>query len=199
MSRLAVLSVLLAFSTVTACSKSAANQDVPSKDPGAPKKIVVPTEDEGTPPKDLGMTGGQGTAEVVPAKGGADDRYKLKATEGKLAIDVPADIKPGTEAVAKITVTPGSGFKVNTEYPTKLTLQSPSGVTLAKSEFIAGGSDKAKGDADALDDHQLVLTVKLTAAQPGNYTINGSFKFAVCDKDQCLAKKETIAIAVAAK
>jgi hypothetical protein len=96
-------------------------------------------------------------------------------------------------------VTPGKGYHVNTEYPVKLTLTSPAGVTLAKAEFLAGGSAKGKGDADVLDENQLAIAVKLTAAQSGSYTINGNFKFAVCDKDQCLAKKETIAIAVAAK
>jgi hypothetical protein len=141
--------------------------------------------------------------EPAPAQPGAaaadDDRFKLKPEEGKLAIDSPADAKAGAEAIAKITVTPGSGYHVNTEYPIKLTLTSPAGVTLAKAEYIAGGHDKSKGDADALDEQQLVLAVKLTPAASGSYTINGNFKFAVCDKDQCLAKKETIAIAVAAK
>jgi hypothetical protein len=39
----------------------------------------------------------------------------------------------------------------------------------------------------------------MTPSASGNYTISGKFKFAVCDHDQCLAKQETIAIAVAAK
>ena len=62
----------------------------------------------------------------------------------------------------------------------------------------AGGADQAKGDADALDDKQLAFSVKLTP-QAGSHTISGTFKFAVCDKDTCLAKKETINIVVAAK
>jgi len=72
-------------------------------------------------------------------------------------------------------------------------------MTLAKDKFVAGGHDKAQGDADALDEKQLAFAVKLTPAASGSYTINGNFKFAVCDKDQCLPKQETIAIAVAAK
>jgi len=96
-------------------------------------------------------------------------------------------------------VTPGRGYHVNTEYPIKLTLTQPDGLALAKATFVAGGHDNGKGDADALDEKQLAFAVKLTPAASGSYTINGSFKFAVCDKDQCLAKKETIAIAVAAK
>jgi len=138
--------------------------------------------------------------EAAPAKPApADDRTRLKPEEGKLAIDPPADAKAGAEAIAKITVTPGAGYHVNTEYPTKLTLTAPDGVTLAKDKFIAGGHDKSRGDADALDEQRLAIAVKLTPAASGSYTINGNFKFAVCDRDQCLAKQETIAIAVAAK
>lgn len=135
----------------------------------------------------------------APAPSASDDaRYKLKPEEGKLAIE-PVSAKAGAEAVARITVTPGSGYHVNTEYPIKLTLTPPAGVTLAKDKFVAGGHDKAQGDADALDEKQLAFAIKLTPASSGDYTINGNFKFAVCDKDQCLAKQETIAIAVAAK
>src|SRR5262249_11056050 len=136
---------------------------------------------------------------TAPAPAGDADRFRLKPEEGKLAIDPPGEAKAGNEAVARITVTPGAGYHVNTEYPIKLTLTPPSGVTLAKDKFTAGGHDKARGDADALDEKQLAFAVKLTPAASGNYTINGNFKFAVCDRDQCLAKQETIAIAVAAK
>ena len=44
-----------------------------------------------------------------------------------------------------------------------------------------------------------MFAVKLTPAASGSYTINGTFKFAVCDHDQCLAKKETDRDQVAAK
>ena len=188
MSRLAVLVV------IAACSKSAGNQDTQSKaPPGGTDKIAVP--------------GGEGTAKgpaiggAGPATGGpgGDERSRLHAEEGKLAIDAPADAKAGAETTAKITVTPGAGYHVNTEYPIKLTLAPTDGVAVAKAEFTAGGHDKSKGDADALDEQKLTFSVKVTPAKTGSYTVNGTFKFAVCDKDQCLPKKEQIAIVVAAK
>ena len=188
--------LLFALLVTAACSKSAGNQDKvssppPAAAPGGQDVIAVPQA--GGPSMGKAADG----APKPPAAD--DDRFKLKAEEGKLAIEPPSDAKAGAESVARITVTPGSGYHVNTEYPIKLTLTSPAGVTLAKSELTAGGHDKGKGDADALDDKQLALSVKLTPAASGSYTINGNFKFAVCDKDQCLAKKETIAIVVAAK
>jgi len=195
MSRLAVLALCVA----AACSKSAGNQDKvssPPPPPSAGSQEVIAVPQAGAAP----MVPTERAPATPPGATAADDeRFKLKPEEGKLAIEVPADAKAGTEAVAKITVTPGTGYHVNTEYPIKLKLTSPQGLTLAKADFTAGGHDKAKGDADALDEKQLAFAVKLTPSASGSYTINGSFKFAVCDRDQCLAKKETIAILVAAK
>jgi hypothetical protein len=185
---------LLVLCITAACSKSAGNQDkVTSLPPstGAADVIAVP---QGAGP----MGGAEPPAQAKPVAQN-DERFRLKPEEGNLAIEPPGDVKAGSEAVARITVTPGKGYKVNTEYPTKLTLTPPTGVTLAKDRFTAGGHDKVKGDADTMDEKQLTFAVKLTPAASGTYTINGNFKFAVCDADQCLAKQETIAIAVAAK
>jgi hypothetical protein len=171
-----------------ACSKSAGNQEA------APASGAS----DGKP---MPMTVGEPGGSVAPKPaGGPDDRLRLHADEGTLAITPPADAKAGAEAIVTILVTPKTGYHVNTEFPIKLTLDAPpSGVTLARTEWKAGGSSKDKGDADALDEQHLALSIKMTAAASGTYTLNGSFKFAVCDHDSCLAKKEPIAITVAAK
>ncbi len=193
MSRLVVLPILLAF---VACAKS------PPADTGGgggptttgERKLNVPGND-GTATK-----GGPETVGAGPSETGGGDRFKLAAEEGKLSIDAP-EAKVGSEATVKVTVTAGDAFKVNTEFPTKLTLENAQGVTIAKAELKAGGHDKAKGDADVFDEHSLVFAVKMTPSAAGNYTVNGTFKFAVCDKagSTCLAKKEPIAIQLAAK
>ena len=192
MSRWSFAVVLL----VAACTKSAPKDNGSStgtEAKGGGDRVMVPGG-EVAPPK-MGVGGG----ESVQAKGAGGDPQKLAPDEGKLAIDAPADAKAGAEATAKITVTPGAGYHVNTEFPTKLTLTAPEGVTLAKTEWKMGGPSKDKGDADVFEEQQLLLGIKLTAAKSGSYTINGTFKFAVCDKDSCRPKKETIAIQVAAK
>lgn len=142
-----------------------------------------------------------GGADGAAGGGAADERFRLKPEEGQLAVQAPADAKAGSEATATIQVTPGPEYKVNVEFPTKLTLENAEGVTLAKAEFKAGGPSKDKGDADSFDDHKLTFTVKLTPTAAGAQTVKGSLKFAVCDKagSTCLAKKEPIAIQVAAK
>ncbi|MBA3454531.1 MAG: hypothetical protein H0T42_15685 [Deltaproteobacteria bacterium] len=183
---------------VAGCSKPAANQDTgttTAKGDMGGGKVAVPG---GEAPK---MTSGMGSPEgTVGAKGGTtgDDPFRLKPEEGQLAVEAPKDVVAGAEFTAKILVTPVGPYKINKEFPTKLTFESAAGVTLAKAQLTAGGHDQVKGDADAFEDKQLAFTVRLTPTS-GNHTINGVFKFAVCDKDTCLAKKEQISIVVAAK
>jgi len=195
MLRFAVVALAL-----TGCTKSAPNHEGGSRQPTGetPSKIAVPGGETPIAGAPGGAPGGAMT-EGTPAKGGDDTMFRLKPDEGTLTIEAPANAKAGTETIAKVIVTPGAKYKVNVEFPTKLTLETTTGVTFAKAELKAGGASKAKGDADHFDEKQLVFSVKLLPAQSGSYTVNGSFKFAVCDKDQCLAKKEPIAIQVAAK
>lgn len=182
MLRLAALPLAL----LIACAKS------PPADTGGGGG--VPTSNE----KRLSVPGSDRTASTASTGGG--ERLKLAADEGKLSIDSP-EAKAGGESTIKVTITPSDAYKVNTEFPTKLTFENTQGVTIAKAELKAGGHDKAKGDADVFDEHSLVFAVKVTPAAAGNYTLNGTFKFAVCDKagSTCLAKKEPIAIQLAAK
>lgn len=183
MTRLALIALAL-----VACSKGADNQQ---KGASSEQPTMAPTGSEkatGAPPTDMGGGG---------AGDGGGDSFKLKPAEGTLAIEVPA-ATAGAKVVANIVVTPGAGFHVNTEYPTKLKLETATGVTFAKAELKAGGPSKEKGDAAEMTEQKLHFAVELTPAAAGSYTVNGSFKFAVCDKDQCLPKKEAIAIQVAA-
>jgi hypothetical protein len=194
MSRLALAALVLA----TACSKSAGTKEKPDDTLTANKpedKIAVPRG--GDPVK------GTGPTENVPVGETAGDskRLRLQPEEGAIAIEAPAGAKAGTETIAKIVVTASKTYKMNTEFPTKVTLENADGVTIAKAELKAGGMDKAKGDAEVFDEGTMAFAVKLTPAKTGSYTINGTFKFAVCDKagSTCLPKKEPIAIQVAAQ
>ena len=190
MRSLALVAVLFAGCS---CSKSAGTKEKPDDTLNAANdKVSVP-----------GAKGGPATtgSPEVAVSGGDEKRFRLQAEEGAITIEAPAGAKAGSESIAKIVVTPASKYKVNTEFPTKLTLETADGVTIAKAELKAGGQDKAKGDAEVFDESKLTFAVKLTPAKSGSYTINGSFKFAVCDRagSTCLAKKEPIAIQVAAQ
>jgi hypothetical protein len=192
MSRLALAALFLA----TACSKSAGTKEKPDDTLASSnhEKIAVPGA-KGAP-----MTGAP-VESAAPEGAGDNKRLRLQPEEGAIAVEAPAGAKAGTETIAKIVVTASKTYKMNTEFPTKVTLEDAEGVTIAKAELKAGGMDKAKGDAEVFDEGTMAFAVKLTPAKTGNYTINGTFKFAVCDKagSTCLPKKEPIAIQVAAQ
>jgi hypothetical protein len=190
-SRLALLGFLVAASA--ACTKSAANQETPGSTTGggsAPERIAAPGEKIAAPG---GVPGGaiggeKGVARGVDkaeAAGGPDSSFKI-------ALEVPASVAPGAETVAKVTVTPGEGYKVNEEYPSRLSLEPPTGLTVVKPVL-------EKEDAAALDKHQLAFAIKLTATAAGSYKVNGSLKFAVCTAATCDPKKQAIAFDVVAK
>ena len=96
------------------------------------------------------------------------------------------------------TLTVGADVEVDVEKPAAggRMIARHEGQILLVSGAIPG--ERVRVRIDRVE-KRLAFAVKLTAAASGSYTINGNFKFAVCDRDQCLAKQETIAIAVAAK
>ena len=180
-----MLRYALVVAAIAACSKSsdkasAAPAPAPAAvDRGEKAPAVEAKTDPGAPPAD-------------------DPSRHLQPDEGTLTIG-KGEAAAGSEATIAITVKPASGYHVSKNYPTKLTLVPPDGVKVAKAEMSAGGRDEAKGDADELSEQLLAFSVKATAAKAGSYEIKGTFKFGVCDKDSCHAKKQPIAIQVAAK
>jgi hypothetical protein len=184
MSRIALLAAAVA-ALAPACSKPAGTKDKPASMPGPDQGEVIAAP----PPTGAG----------AGAPAGNDAAFKLKPDEGRLSIEVPADAVAGQETTARVIVTPSEKYKINFEFATKLTLDPPAEVTLAKTELKAGGQAQSRGDAEKFEEKELAFLVKLTPTTSGAHTVKGSFKFAVCDKDQCLAKKEPIEIQLAAK
>lgn len=197
MSRLSLATVGVLVLAGGALGAAACSKSKESAQRGGSQESPALTGGVGDPAPAKEVAPGAGAAPTAPVT--ADDaRFHLQANEGTLAVTMPAGAKAGAETTAKIVVTPGADYHINVEYPTKLTVDTTAGVQLAKPVQTAGGADKAKGDADAFGERELAFAVKLTPAAPGSYTLKGSFKFAVCDKDQCLPKKELITIQVAA-
>ena len=192
MTRLAVVSAVLGLA---ACSKSAGSQDqstAPVKSAAtesAGERIAVPGSTVTTPP--TMNTGGPaaigaepaGSAAVVAATG-ADTSYTL-------TID-PFAGAAGAAVAGSLKIVPGKGFHVNKDFPVKLALEAPAGVTLAKAV-------QEQADATKFDDDNLIFSVKATAAAAGTYNIKGKFKFAVCTASTCDPKSVPVDIAFAVK
>ncbi len=164
--------------TRTAATEPAS--EPPIAPPAAGGAVV---EDKIPMPGDTALAAAAGPA-AAPAAG-KDPSYDL-------ALQVPSEGRTGQPVVANVRVTPGKGYKVNEEYPTKLTLEATDGVTAAKQVL-------AKADAATFDKHQLVFDVKLTPTRSGDFVVRGKLSFAVCTDATCDPKTEQIAINLRAK
>ncbi|MCE9571924.1 MAG: hypothetical protein K8W52_02090 [Deltaproteobacteria bacterium] len=147
---------------------------------GAGDKVAVPGAPEGAP----------GTA--APAKGSGAVAEAGPDSSFNLTITAPTGAKAGAEAVAHVEVTPGSGYHVNEDFPTKLVIDPAEGVTVAKAE-------QAKDDAQIFTSKKLAFDVKLTPTKAGTFNLGGTLKFAVCTETTCDPKKRAIAIALVAQ
>ena len=173
------------------CGKSTPqNEGTAPATTGKVDRVAVPGGDEGM------ATKGQQNGSAAQSD---EARFHLHADEGTLTID-KAEGKAGSELTSNVKITPAGAYHVNVEFPSKLTLEPPAGVKLAKSELTAGGLDKTQGDAVAFSEQALAFAVKATADKAGTYDIKGTLKFAVCTNNntQCLAKKQPITVTVAA-
>jgi hypothetical protein len=188
MSRKAVVVALAAALTTTitvaACAKQngEAVSETPQPTTGAPK---------GVPEIRLGDPRGTAPGGAEGAVPTGDGAAKGGDTSFKVAVTAPA-ATAGAPTIAKISVTPGAGWKMNLEYPTKLKLTAPEGVATPKP--VLEVTDVAR-----LDEGELAFDVKLTPARAGTFKVDGELKFAVCTPDTCDPKKQTVAIELVAK
>jgi hypothetical protein len=172
-----------ALVTGAGCSKSAGSQEktaAPAQPTtvGAGEKIAVPggtgVPTMGNPPP---------VADSAPAAG-TDSSFTLTVA--------PLSGAAGAASSGVVTIVPGKGFHVNVDFPVKLTLEPPAGVTIEKAV-------QEKPDAAKFDENNLIFNVKATAASAGTYAIKGKFKFAVCTASTCDPKMVPVEIALAVK
>lgn len=154
---------------VQAQVKGVANPDPKAKDP-------EPTQEGEAKPE----------PKPEPAPAGESD------SSFKLVVEQPGEVAAGAATTLRIRVTPGTGYKMNAEFPTKLTLDPTAGVKLDKTSLVLA-------DAEKFDEQQLVFAVKATPEAAGSYTVNGKIKFAVCTDATCDPKKRNVAFTVTAK
>ena len=95
----------------------------------------------------------------------AADNYKLTVTP-------PATVLKGQQAVALVTVEGTNGFVMNLDYPVKLSITPPAGVTVVK-------ATQTKPDAKKFAATGMAFEIRFTSADVGTKAFNGKFTFAV--------------------
>ena len=140
--------------------------------PPAPAPAPVPTRIVETPP----------IADAAPPD--ADLHHTLLAREGTLAI-APVAGAVNVELAGDVSITPGAGYRINTELAPALELSPPTAV-------VVEGIKRATWNRD-----QLHFTFGIDAREPGDYALHGTLHFAVCKADACFPKDQPVTIPIA--
>lgn len=182
----------------TACSKSSKDKQTNSSqaklDGTRPTPNVNAGSDNAKGAKGTVKPGNpDGTAKPAPNNGttgkfkkGGGAKVLADKPEYTVKLVYPKTIANGASGTARLLVTTKTGWKLNNEYPTKLQIVPPSGVSVDKTK-------QRRTDAVHWAKHSAEFQVKITAKAAGNKPFTGKFKFAVCTKTTCDPKKELLA------
>jgi len=105
-------------------------------------------------------------------------------------VDAPA-AKKAAPGKVHVHITPGSGFHMNKDYPTSVTVVAPAGVTVEKGKLTGADIKLVEAGAD--------FDVGFVAADVGKKSFEGELKFAVCSATSCDPKKEKLTFVVEVK
>ncbi|NVB42262.1 hypothetical protein G6O69_30845 [Pseudenhygromyxa sp. WMMC2535] len=172
--------VLLAL---PACANNKGDEAAKGKDGDAAKTDAVAAPEAEGPIAGAPVEGEQKVAEK-PGASPEDKAYTLQIE--------PSEGKVGEEGQVSIRVIPAETWHMNLEYPTKLQVEPPAGVTVAKAKL-------GKDDAVELDEENCEFALSFTPSEAGDKTFTGEFKFAVCQDEACAPKTEKLEFTVAVK
>lgn len=176
------------FGSLVACSKEskpiAEDPKVPasstSESAGAavtkPEATNAPTSAQPSKPAAASAAAGAALKSKV-----SEDSYELK-------LEPSGTYKVGAAGTVQLVLDAKAPFKVNQEYPYSFSLNEAPGVKFA--------SMKVAEDAVKLEQKRATMNIPFTPSEAGERTISGTFKFSVCTDEQCLIKKQELALAV---
>lgn|GEM_PF-6423418 len=165
--RALVLSVLLVF---ISCKKEEKSHPQP------PTSAAKPSAAKVKPARPV-------VAKTPKAEGGKT--YRVDITP-------PKEGKAGEDLVATVTLVPLGEYKVNQEYPTKLSATAASGVKPATLVL-------KKKEAASFSEKSAVFKPAFVAGTAGKYRVDAVFKFSVCTEKVCELKTEKLHWFAAAK
>lgn len=114
---------------------------------------------------------------AAPATTAAASQAAAPASQPYTVRIVPGEATAGKPATSVIEVRPAEGFHVNLEFPARLRVTPPAGVTVAR-------PDLSKADAELTAD-VLRFSVGFSAATAGKVTLAGLGDFSVCNDSTC--------------
>lgn len=150
-----------------ACEQtSSATPEVRAEPQAAPAAVVEPT-----------------AAQAAPAEPQGQADYREEGFD--LSVEVPSDAEVGKPTTATVVLEAKAPYKVNQEYPIKLTLSESSGLSFP--------SPRVGKEAVTLQDKKAFMKVELTPKSAGTHTLAGRLSFSVCTDERCLIEKRDLA------
>ncbi|MCP4449213.1 MAG: hypothetical protein GY811_28360 [Myxococcales bacterium] len=182
-----VVCVFAAVSFAARCSKSAKKDNAepakstttaaePSKSGDLEAAIAAPGKKTVTA---VGANGKTKVLEVGSIVLAETETYIVKA-------DIPTDLASGSEATVTINLLPKTGWKINQEFPTKLKIKAPEGIT------VKTDTQGAK-EAEKFTEKQALFKVSCSPEGAGAKEFAADFRFAVCTDATCDPKKAELA------
>lgn len=183
-----------AFLLTSGCSKSGKDEQPTS--PKAPTDMEPAVAKGGDleaaiiapGPKIVTAHGSDGTTKVIEMGTtilAETDTYVVNAV-------VPTDIAAGGDGFVTIGLKPKPGWKINQEFPTKLKVTAPEGVTLA-------AESQGAGEAASFTEKAAQFKVGFQAGSAGDKAFAATFRFAMCTDATCDPKSADLAWNLAVK
>jgi len=118
-----------------------------------------------------------------PAQAGpviAESSFELRAT-------APGPFHTGQLGRFGISLTPRGHYHVNRDFPMKVTVTAPSGVTVPKNVL-------ERADAAELSEQRARFDVPFTPSAAGDHRVQARVEFAVCTPENCVPDERTLAL-----
>ena len=98
----------------------------------------------------------------------------------------------GQKQVVRVSVTPVGDWKINTQFPAELKVETPVAVQVLK-------PIQRTKDAAVLRDDRLEFHIAATPAKAGEYALTLVLKFGLCRQSECIWRTERIALKLHAR
>ncbi len=170
-----VFGLALLALTLVACG----GEEAPSPSP----TIEPPPAEDPAPEPAAEVAEPEGDDEAEAAGPRAETGFYVASLEGE------EGYAAGDEGRFAVRFTGAGEYHLNSEFPTRITIEAPDALTLPKAELRGGDAAEFTEEAARFD-------VPFTAAEAGEHQVRAKVEFAVCNPQTCIPQTATLALAL---
>ena len=128
----------------------------------------------------------------LPLVQGGQPLATVEGDQYLVAVEAPT-LEVGKEGALRVSIAGKNGFKFNKDFPVKLELTAPP-------EGLSARKLVLKRDDGQLDaDGKFNFLVPLLASKAGEFALEATLKFSVCNDDKCVVQRQTLRAQVVAR